>query len=89
MPVEGLLTPGPAKIPGHGPVSYRHTSYEAFSFDAASFPSGPLRISLLLPLSSSLSATSCAQIRTAELGRVATSRPQRQLMLSCASDALQ
>jgi hypothetical protein len=86
VPVEGLLTPGPAKIPGHGPVSYRHTSYEAFSFDAASFPSGPLRISLLLPLSPSLSARSCAQIRTAELGRVAQ-RISRRFKLSPSSFA--
>src|SRR3989440_9550471 len=47
VPVEGLLTPGPASIPAHGPVTYRHTLYEAFSFNARAFPSGPLRISLL------------------------------------------
>jgi hypothetical protein len=71
VPVEGLLAPGPASIPAHGPVRYRHVSYEAYSFNASSFPSGPLRISLLLPVASSLSKRSCAQIRTAELGLVA------------------
>jgi hypothetical protein len=71
LPVEGLLTPGPASIPEHGPVSYRHVSYEAFSFNASAFPSGRLRVSLLLPLPSSLSARTCAEIRTAELGVVA------------------
>src|SRR6202171_1019663 len=38
VPVEGLLAPGPASIPAHGPVSYRHVSYEAYSFNASSFP---------------------------------------------------
>ncbi len=71
VPIEGVLTPGPASIPDHGPVTYRHTTYEAYSFDRAAFPSGPLRISLLLPISSSLSKRSCAAITTAELGLVA------------------
>jgi hypothetical protein len=71
VPVEGLLAPGPASIPAHGPVSYRHVGYEAYSFNASSFPSGPLRISLLLHGASSLSKRTCAQIRTAELGLVA------------------
>ncbi len=70
LPVEGL-TPGPAGIPAHGPVRYRNVSYEAFSFNASSFPSGPLRISLLVPLPASLSARSCEQIRTTELGLIA------------------
>jgi hypothetical protein len=86
VPVEGLLTPGPAKIPGHGPVSYRHTSYEAFSFDAASFPSGPLRISLLVPVPSSLSAMSCTAVRSSELGRVAQ-RISRRFALSASNFA--
>lgn len=71
VPVEGVLAPGPASIPDHGPVNYRNTSYEAFSFNASAFPSGPLRISLLLPIPSSLSANTCAEIKSRELGRVA------------------
>jgi hypothetical protein len=71
VPVEGLLAPGPASIPAHGPVRYRNVSYEAYSFNASSFPSGPLRISLLLPRAASLSKRTCAQIRTAEFGLVA------------------
>jgi hypothetical protein len=71
LPVEGLLSPGPPTIPAHGPVTYAHKAYEAFSFNASAFPAGPLRISLLLPLTPSLSARSCAEIRTAETGRVA------------------
>jgi hypothetical protein len=71
VPVEGVLAPGPASIPDHGPVSYRNTAYEAFSFDASAFPSGPLRISLLLPLPRSLASNACAEIKNRELGRVA------------------
>jgi hypothetical protein len=84
VPVEGLLTPGPASIPAHGPVRYRNVTYEAFSFNASSFPSGPLRISLLLPLPASLSARSCAQIKTAELGLIAQ-RISRRFALSPSS----
>lgn len=71
VPVEGVLAPGPARIPDHGPVSYRNTAYEAFSFNASAFPSGPLRISLLLPLPRSLARDTCAEIKNRELGRVA------------------
>ncbi len=42
--------PGPAKIPARGVVTYRGTRYDAFSFTGRAFPSGPLRISLLVPL---------------------------------------
>jgi hypothetical protein len=71
LPVEGVLAPGPASIPDHGPVSYRNTAYEAFSFNASAFPTGPLRISLLLPLARSLASNTCAEIKNRELGRVA------------------
>ena len=70
IPVEGLV-PGPASVPDLGPVTYRGVSYEAISFPARSFPGGPLRISLLLPLASSLASRTCAQIKSAELGHAA------------------
>jgi hypothetical protein len=41
------LAPGPADLPDRGPVSYAGVTYEAYSFAAGAFPSGPLRISLL------------------------------------------
>jgi hypothetical protein len=47
--VMGTLSPGPASVPDRGAVSYRGRSYEAYSFTGEAFPSGPLRISLLLP----------------------------------------
>jgi hypothetical protein len=71
VPVEGLLSPGPDVIPDHGPVEYRGQSYEAYSFKAAAYPSGRLRVSLLLPVSPSLQAKPCAAIKTVELTRVA------------------
>jgi hypothetical protein len=45
----GNLTPGPPNIPDRGQVLYRGTRYQAFSFTAQAFPSGPLRVSLLIP----------------------------------------
>ena len=71
LPIEGLLSPGPSTVPAHGPVTYRHVLYEAYSFPARSFPGGPLRISLLVPAGNSLSAKTCAEIESAELGRAA------------------
>jgi hypothetical protein len=81
VPVEGSLSPGPSTIPSLGPVTYRHTSYEAFSFNATAFPTGALRISLLVPIAASLGASSCAEIRVAELGNVAR-RISRRFRLS-------
>jgi hypothetical protein len=46
--VMGTLSPGPMKVPASGPVSYGGRSYEAYSFTGEAFPSGPLRLSLLL-----------------------------------------
>lgn len=48
--VMGTLHPGPASVPDLGPVRWKGRSYEAFSFIAAKFPSGRLRISLLVPV---------------------------------------
>jgi hypothetical protein len=48
--VMGTLSPGPASVPDLGPVSWAGRRYEAFSFRATKFPSGTLRISLLVPL---------------------------------------
>ena len=45
--VMGSLSPGPATIPDRGRVVYRGVPYQAYSFAAEAFPSGPLRISLL------------------------------------------
>jgi hypothetical protein len=81
VPVEGLLSPGPASVPEHGPVSYLHVSYQAFSFGARSFPGGPLRISLLMPLPAGITDESCAEVAGNELGLVAQ-RISRRFPLS-------
>jgi hypothetical protein len=47
--VKGTLSPGPASVPDRGALDYGGRSYEAYSFTAEAFPSGPLRISLLIP----------------------------------------
>jgi len=71
VPIEGLLSPGPASIPDHGPVSYRGATFEAYSFNGLAYPSGRLRVSLLLPLPAGLASKTCEQIKTAELGLIA------------------
>ena len=38
------------KIPTGGPVQLHGKSYSAYTFDAKAFPSGPLRITVLIPL---------------------------------------
>jgi hypothetical protein len=70
IPLEGTIAPGSATIPDAGPFVYRGSSYEAFSFNAQAFPTGPLRITLLVAAPRS-SALSCAAVKAAELGRVA------------------
>lgn len=47
--VKGTLSPGPATVPDRGVLAYGGRSYKAYSFTGAAFPSGPLRISLLIP----------------------------------------
>jgi hypothetical protein len=46
--VMGTLKPGPAHVPDRGLIDYRGNHYEVYSFTGTAFPSGPLRISLLL-----------------------------------------
>jgi hypothetical protein len=71
VPVPGQLAPGPVNIPEHGPVTYRHVVYQAYSFKASAFPSGPLRISVLMPVPAALSRESCAVVKNSELALVA------------------
>jgi hypothetical protein len=71
VPIEGQLQPGPARIPDRGPVTYHGAHYEAFSFNAKAFPSGRLRVSILLTLPHGLQTQSCVQIKADVLGRVA------------------
>jgi hypothetical protein len=86
VPVEGLLSPGPPSIPDRGPVEYRGVGYQAYSFKAAAYPSGRLRVSLLLPLTPSLATSSCDEIKAAELSLVAQ-RISRRFKLSASAFA--
>lgn len=81
VPIEYVVTPGPVKIPEHGPVTYRHVVYQAYSFEANRFPSGPLRISVLVPLPARLAKEPCSVIKSSELAIVAR-RISGQLSLS-------
>jgi hypothetical protein len=84
LAVEGAVRPGPATIPAHGAVTYRGRSYQAFSLPAEAFPSGSLRISLLVPVDPSLSGQTCTTITVAGLGRVAQ-RISRRFNLSASN----
>jgi hypothetical protein len=77
LPVEGLLSPGPTSIPARGALTYRGVHYAVVSFTARSFPGGPLRISLFVPVPSGLAAKSCSEIKSAELGHAAQLISQR------------
>jgi len=71
IPLEGTLAAAPASIPNLGPVTYRGTRYEAFSFQAKAFPQGKVRISLFVPIYHSLASESCSAIKLSELAHVA------------------
>ncbi len=47
--VKSTLGPSPGTIPTSGPLSYRGRSFQAYTFGAEAFPSGPLRITVLIP----------------------------------------
>jgi hypothetical protein len=69
VPLKGTVKSGSTAIPDRGPVTIHGQALEAFSFDAKAFPTGVVRVSLLLPRAAA-SARSCAAVRVAELGRI-------------------
>jgi hypothetical protein len=72
VPLEGALSAPASTIPLRGAVRYRGKSYQVFSFTAEAFPSGHLRISLLVPPpASGAAALTCQQVRMSELGQIA------------------
>jgi hypothetical protein len=79
LPVEGTFSPGGTVIPDGGPVGFHGADYRVFSFGAKAYPSGPLRISMLVPGPASSSA-SCTTVRIAELSRI-SQRIWRRFML--------
>ncbi len=47
--IVGSTSPAPANVPAHGEVSYDGVRYRPYSFTVEAFPSGPLRVLLLIP----------------------------------------
>lgn len=48
--VKNSLGPNPPAVPAHGTFHYRGHTFRAFTLHAMAFPSGPLRIVVLIPL---------------------------------------
>jgi hypothetical protein len=48
--VKSTIGFSPGRVPMHGRFAYRGKRYRAYTFDARAFPSGPLRITVLIPL---------------------------------------
>lgn len=69
VPLKGTVNSGSVAIPDSGPVTLHGHRFEAYSFDAKAFPTGVVRVSLLLPRARA-STHSCAAVRVAELGRI-------------------
>ena len=70
--LAGTLDPGPATVPRSGTITYRGASYRVLSLDGDAYPSGPLRISLLLPSAALRTCgASGAETQAATLGAVA------------------
>jgi hypothetical protein len=69
--LEGTIAPArSAAIPDAGPVVYRGGSYQAFSFNAVAFPSGALKVTLLVQAPHP-STAGCGAVKAAELAGVA------------------
>jgi len=67
----GTLQPPPATVSTGTPVSVGGNAYHARVLSARAFPTGSLRVALLVPTPKRTSA-SCAAVRLAEWGRIAT-----------------
>jgi len=76
VPLQGTTRTGSVAIPDSGPVVIRGAHFQAYSFDAKAFPTGVVRISLLLPAGRGSgagrgSALGCTAVKVAEVGRIA------------------
>jgi hypothetical protein len=69
VPIEGVIKPGSTFVPEHGLMRYAGRSYLTLSFAARAFLGGPLRITVLVPVSHPSSA-GCTLVRAAELARI-------------------
>ena len=76
VPLQGTTRTGSVVIPDRGAVVIRGAHFQAYSFDAKAFPTGVVRISLLLAQGRGSgagggSALSCSAVKVAEVGRIA------------------
>jgi hypothetical protein len=82
VPLQGTTKTGSVVIPDRGAVVIRGARFQAYSFDAKAFPTGLVRISLLLAQGRGSgagdgsgagggSALSCSAVKVAEVGRIA------------------
>ncbi len=80
VPLQGTTRTGSVAIPDRGTVIVRGARFQAYSFDAKAFPTGLVRISLLLPQgrrpgsgsgAAGGSTLSCPAVKVAEVGRIA------------------
>jgi hypothetical protein len=82
VPLQGTTRTGSVVIPDRGAVVIRGARFQAYSFDAKAFPTGVVRISLLLAEghgvgagrgvgTGSGSSLSCSAVKVAEVGRIA------------------
>jgi len=76
VPLQGTTRTGSVVIPDRGAVVIRGAHFQAYSFDAKAFPTGLVRISLLLAQGRGSgagggSALSCSAVKVAEVGRIA------------------
>ncbi len=87
--VMGTLQLAPSKVSSGAAVSVGGSSYQDYVFDAQAFPSGPLRVSLLVPRpTGSLAAGSCSAVRLAAWGNIAMHIAARFKPLSAHYQAL-
>ena len=48
--VKNSLGPAPGAVPDSGSYTYRGRRFRVFTLHASAFPSGPLRIKVLVPI---------------------------------------
>jgi len=76
LPVEGALPAAAGSLPAEGPAAYLGKRYRMLTLAAAAFPSGTLRISLLVPAPRQ-SALGCRAVQAEELARIGERAWQR------------
>jgi hypothetical protein len=79
--LDGTITGPPAggTLPMSGPVSFAGQSFQVFSLAGASYPSGPLRVAVLVPSASITCPGSAAQARVETMGHVGERIYQEEL----------